>query len=58
MYQLMKMEGMEVFGEGVHVPLYVREPETHTKRQATQHGCLPSLLGHGDQGIEIVSGEE
>jgi hypothetical protein len=21
-----------------------RRPETHTKRQATQHGCLPSLL--------------
>jgi hypothetical protein len=26
-------------------------PETHTKRQATQHGCLPSLLGDGDKGI-------
>jgi hypothetical protein len=23
------------------------EPETHTKRQATQHGCLRSLLGVG-----------
>ncbi len=23
-------------------------PETHTKRQATQHGFLPSLLGDGD----------
>jgi hypothetical protein len=23
-------------------------PETHTKRQAAQHGCLPSLLGKGD----------
>ncbi len=22
-------------------------PETHTKRQATQHDCLPSLLGDG-----------
>jgi hypothetical protein len=22
-------------------------PETHTKRQATQHGCLPSLLSDG-----------
>jgi hypothetical protein len=32
-------------------------PETHTKRQATQHGCLPSLLGHGDKGIEIVWGK-
>jgi hypothetical protein len=29
-------------------------PETHTNRQATQHGCLPSLLGDGDKGIEIV----
>jgi hypothetical protein len=25
--------------------------ETHTKRQATQHGCLPSLLGSEDKGI-------
>ena len=23
--------------------------EKHTKRQATQHGCLPSLLGDGDK---------
>jgi hypothetical protein len=28
------------------------------KRQATQHGCLTSLLGDGDEGIEIVYGEE
>jgi hypothetical protein len=28
--------------------------EAHTKRQATQHSCLPSLLGEGDKGIEIV----
>ncbi len=28
--------------------------ETHSKRQATQPGCLPSLLGNGDKGIEIV----
>ncbi len=27
-------------------------------RQATQHGCLPSLLGDGDKEIEIVLGEE
>ncbi len=27
--------------------------ETHTKRQATQHGCLPRLLRYGDKGIEI-----
>jgi hypothetical protein len=33
-------------------------PETHTKRQAAQHGCLPSLLGDGDKGIEIVYGEK
>jgi hypothetical protein len=30
----------------------------HTKRQATQHDCLPSLLGSGDKGIEIVYGEK
>jgi hypothetical protein len=30
----------------------------HIKRQATQHGSLPSLLGDGDKGIEIVYGEE
>jgi hypothetical protein len=34
------------------------KPDTHTKRQATQHGCLPSLIGDGDRGIEIVYGEE
>jgi hypothetical protein len=28
------------------------------KREATQHGCLPSLLGDGDKGNEIVYGEE
>jgi hypothetical protein len=27
--------------------------ETLTKRQATQHGCLTSLLGDGDEGIEM-----
>jgi hypothetical protein len=32
-------------------------PETRSKRQATQHGCLPRLLGDGDKGIEIVFGE-
>jgi hypothetical protein len=32
--------------------------ETLIKRQATQHGCLPSLLGDGDKGIEKVYGEE
>ncbi len=32
-------------------------PETHTKRQATQHGYLPSLQGDGDKGIEIVCSE-
>ncbi len=30
------------------------KPETHTKIQMTQHGCLPSLLGDGDKGIEIL----
>jgi hypothetical protein len=33
-------------------------PETLTNRQSTQHGCLPSLLGDRDEGIEIVYGEE
>jgi hypothetical protein len=33
-------------------------PETYTKRQAIQHGCLPSLLGDGDTKIEIAYGEE
>jgi hypothetical protein len=32
--------------------------ETHTMRQATQHGWLASLLGDGDKGTEIVYGEE
>ncbi len=32
--------------------------ETHTKRQATQHGWMPGLLGDGDKEIEIVFGEE
>ncbi len=29
-----------------------------TKRQATQHDCLPSLLNDGDKGIEYRYGEE
>ncbi len=33
-------------------------PETYIKRQGTQHGCLPSLLGDGEQGIKIAYGEE
>jgi hypothetical protein len=33
-------------------------PETHIKRQATLHGCLLSLLGGGDKGIETVYGNE
>ncbi len=32
--------------------------ETQTKRQATQHECLPNLLGDGDKGNEIVYGED
>ncbi len=27
-------------------------PEIHTKRQATQHDCLPSLQVNGDKGID------
>jgi hypothetical protein len=30
----------------------------HARRQATQHGCLPSLLGDGVKGFEIVYREE
>ncbi len=33
-------------------------PETHTKSQATKHGCLPSLLGEGNKGVKIVLAEE
>jgi hypothetical protein len=33
-------------------------PEIQTKRQDTQHDCLPSLLDVGDKGFEIVYGEE
>ncbi len=33
-------------------------PETHTKRQATQHDYLPSLLGDGAKRIKKVYGEE
>jgi hypothetical protein len=32
--------------------------ETHTKRRAAQHDCLPSLLSDGDKGIVIVYSEE
>ncbi len=31
--------------------------ESHTKRQGTQHYCLPCLLGDGVKVIEIVYGE-
>jgi hypothetical protein len=31
---------------------------SHTKRHATQHGCLTSSLGDGDKRIEIVHGEK
>ncbi len=37
--------------------LNISHPETNTKRQATQHGCRPSLVGDGGKGIEIVYGE-
>jgi hypothetical protein len=29
----------------------------YTKRQASQHVCLPSFLGDGDKWIEIVFGD-
>ncbi len=31
--------------------------DKHTKRPATQLGCLPSLLGDGDKVVEIMYGE-
>ncbi len=36
------------------------QPETHTKRQATRHGCLafPACWAMGDKGIATVYGEE
>jgi hypothetical protein len=36
---------------------YAAPPETHIKRQATWHDCLPSVLGNGDKWSEIVYGE-
>jgi hypothetical protein len=39
-------------------PLASVTRDTHTKRQATQQGGLPCLLGDGDKGMEIVYGEE
>jgi hypothetical protein len=33
-------------------------PEAHNKRQATQNGCLLSLLSVRDKEIEIVYGEK
>jgi hypothetical protein len=36
----------------------MEEAEIHTKRQATQHGGLSSLLDGGDKRMEIVYGEE
>jgi hypothetical protein len=41
----------------MHLSLQLFRPETHTKRQATQHGCQPSLLGDGYKGIETLCGE-
>jgi hypothetical protein len=38
--------------------VYLCAPETHTKRQATQHCCLPSSLGEVDKCIEIAYYEE
>ncbi len=36
----------------------LRQLYTDTKRQATQHGCMPSWLGDGDKGVDKVYGEE
>jgi hypothetical protein len=42
----------------VDIPTGRTRTETLSKRQATQHGWLPSLLGDGDKGIKIVYVEE
>ncbi len=42
----------------LHSYYRLAETETHTKRQATQHGCLPCLLVDGDKEIQIVYGKE
>jgi hypothetical protein len=46
----------------VHIQVFFQqlypETRTRTKRLATQQGCLPSLLGDGEKGIEIAYGEE
>jgi hypothetical protein len=34
------------------------ESETHTQRQATQHGCLPILLADGDKVFKIGHDEK
>jgi hypothetical protein len=52
-----KTAGSETVNEGQRSVELVKA-ELHNKRQATQHGCLPSLLGSGDKGTEIVYGEE
>ncbi len=36
----------------------VRDTETHVKRQATRHDCLPSLLVDGYERSEIVYDEK
>ncbi len=42
--------------KGTVTPDYIDRigPEANTKRQVTQHGCMPCLLGDRDKGIEIV----
>ncbi len=63
-YQIFKMEAKKGLTEYIcfpggpvrsgtreyfpYCPKWYRQ--RHTKRQATQHGCLPSLLGDGDKG--------
>ncbi len=46
------------FPKGGGLRFEYERPKTRTKRQATQHGCLPRLLGDGAKRIEIVYGEE
>ncbi len=38
--------------------MVLSKPETHTKRQATRHGCMPSLRDDGAKEMKLEYGEE
>ncbi len=48
----------KIFGYSKYQATSIASSETHTRRQVTQQGCLPSFLGDGDKGIEIVYSED